>query len=106
MPLLAGLIVTLFSGFASFLVTYFGKKATIGLALVATLATITGLLLVAMRTAIAAVAPVIGDSNFAVGLSIAIPPNFSACVTAISGTWTACTLYSWKREALKLFAQA
>lgn len=104
MPILGTLLVTLFSGFATFLVQFFGKKVTIGLAVVATLATITGLLLIAMRAAIAAIAPVVGDGNFAVGLSIAVPPNFTACVSAIVSTWSACTLYSWKREALKLFA--
>lgn len=106
MPILGGLLVTLFGGIAGFFAQYFGKKATVGLALVATLATITGALLLAMRAMIAAIAPVLGDGNFAVGVGIAIPPNFTACVSAIVSTWTACTLYSWKREALKLFAQA
>jgi hypothetical protein len=106
MPLLGALLVSLFGGIAGFIAQYFGKKATVGIALVATLATITGGLLLVMRAAIAAIVPIIGDGNFAVGVGIAIPSNFSSCMAAIVSTWTACTLYSWKREALKLFAQA
>jgi len=106
MPLLASLLVSLFGAIAQFFVTYFTKKVAVGLALVATLTTITAALLLGMRGLIALIAPVIGDGNFAVGFGMAIPPNASACITAIVTCWSSCTLYSWKRKALELFAQA
>jgi len=106
MPLLGSLLVSLFGSIAGFLAQYFSKKLTIGLAFVATLTAITAALLLGMRGLIAAIAPVLGQGNFAYGLSLAIPPNASACVTAIVACWSACTLYSWKRKALQLFSQA
>ncbi len=106
MPLLGSLLVSLFGAIASFFAQYFGKKLTIGLALVATMTTITGALLLAMRGLVAAVAPVIGGGNFATGIGIAIPYNASACFTAVVSCWTLCTLYTWKRKALSFFAQA
>lgn len=106
MPILASLLVSLFGALAQFFVTYFTKKVAIGLALVATFGGITAALLIAMRLLISGVAPIIGTGNFAVGLAIAFPANASTCITAIVTCWTACTLYSWKRKALDLFAQA
>lgn len=106
MPLLASLLVSLFGSLATFLIQYFSKKVAIGLAMVATLTAITAGLLLAMRGLIAGIAPIIGGGNFAVGVGIAIPPNASACFTAIVACWTLCTLYTWKRKALTIFAQA
>ncbi len=106
MPLFGSLLVSLFGAIAGFFVQYFSKKVTIGLAFVATMGLITAALLIAMRTAVAAVAPVLGGGNFAIGIGIFMPPNASACITALVATWGACTLYSWKREALRFFAQA
>lgn len=106
MPLAASLLVSLFGSLAGFFAQYFSKKLTVGLALVATLTLITSALLLAMRSAIATIAPVLGGGNFALGVGLAVPPNASACLTAIVTCWSVCTLYSWKRKALELFAQA
>jgi hypothetical protein len=106
MPILAALLVTLFTGLAGFLAQYVTKKMAIGLALVAVLATITVALLLAMRALIAGIAPTIGSGNISIGLSIAIPSNASACITAVIACWTMCTIYTWKKKALTLFAQA
>jgi hypothetical protein len=106
MPILGSLLVTLFGSLAGFFAQYFSKKLTVGLALVATLTTITVALLVGMRLAVSIVQPVIGSGNFAYGLGIAFPANSATCITTMVSWWSACTLYTWKRKALQLFAQA
>lgn len=106
MPLLGSLLVSLVGSLAGFFAKYVGSKMAMGLASVAALGIMLTALLALMRSTIAALAPVIADNNFGVGLGIAIPPNASACFTAWLTVWSACTLYVWKKKALELFNQA
>ena len=106
MPLLGSLLVSLVGSLASFFVKYVSQKVAMGLASVATLAIMLGGLLALMRITINSISPAITESNFGVGLGLAIPPNASACFTAWFTMWTATTLYVWKKKALDLFNQA
>ena len=102
MPIFASLIMGLMGNLALFLVKFVGVKTAVGLAAVAVYGGCVITLLTLLRVTIAALVPVIGDNNFAVGIALAIPPNASACLTAWFTMWTACTLYTWKVKALNL----
>lgn len=105
MALLGALLVNLVGGLMGFFVHFVTKKIAFGLAVVATLATIVGVVLAAMRTLITALAVTLSDPLFQMGLAMGYPPNASACIAAIATSWAACTLYSWQRDALDLFAK-
>ena len=104
MPLLGALLVSLVGGLAQFFVQFVSKKIAFGLAAVTTLSVITVALFVAMRTILTSIAITIGDPMVIMGLGMAVPDNAPACITAIATCWSACTLYSWQRKALTLFA--
>lgn len=103
MPLLGTLLVSLFGNVAAFFLKYFSTKIAVGLASVATLGGLIAGLLALLRVTVIGLTPIIGDSNFAVGVGIAIPPNASACITAFMTMWGACTLYVWQKKAMDLF---
>ena len=105
MPLFAALFVGMVQGIASFLVLFLTKKIAFGLAAVASLAVIVGVLLSAMRTAVTAINVTVSDPYILMGLGIGFPPNAPACIAAIATVWAACTLYAWQRKALDLFAK-
>jgi Family of unknown function (DUF5455) len=104
MPKLATLLVELFSGLVSFLIQFVSKKVAFGLSVVVVLGSITAVLITALRAVFASLATSIGDSDFVMGFAMAVPDNAPACITAYVTTWSACTLYSWQKKALQLFA--
>jgi len=105
MPILASLLINLVSGLAAFFAQFVTKKIAFGLAVTAALSAIVIALLTAMRTIITGIEVVVSNPHFLLGLSIALPDNAAACLTAIATTWAACTLYSWQKSALDLFAK-
>lgn len=106
MPLLASLLVSLFSGFASFLTQWFSKKIAFGLAAVAMFGTLTGGLFLTLRSTLNALA---GGSSLsgvaAMAFGAAIPPVAPACLSAYTTVWVACTLYKWQTKALDVFVK-
>jgi hypothetical protein len=83
------------------------RKAAFGLAYVATLGVVVGVLLVLMRSVVGPLASTIFSTQYGGWLGLAFPPTVTAsCITAITTLWAACTLYSWQREALRLSASA
>lgn len=104
MPLLGGLLVSLFSGLASFFVTFMTQKIAIGLAYVTTLSAVVVVLLVLMRTVLAPLAATVYSMPYAGWLGLVFPPAAGACLTAMATVWSGCVLYAWQRDALKLSA--
>lgn len=106
MPILGGLLVTLFSGLATFLADLFGRKVAVALAYVATLGTV----MIAMLAVLTAVVAPLSSSLFSsypwLGwMGLAFPPTVTAtCLTALATTWSATVLYAWQREALRIAA--
>jgi hypothetical protein len=105
MPLLAGLLVTLFSGLAQFLVQYLTKKTAVAVAAIAVLSTVTVGMFFALRATFSSLTGSL-TGNALVGFSMAVPPVAGTCLTAISAIWAACTLFAWQRRALDLFVKA
>lgn len=104
-PVLGTLLVSLVGSLATFLAAFVTKKIAFGLAAAIALATIITALLTTMRVIISGIEVAITDPHILMGLSIALPSNAAACLTAIATVWAACTLYAWQRTALDLFAK-
>lgn len=106
MPLLGGLVVALATQFGSLFALWFTQKAAIGLAAVATLATIVVALLVAMRAVVSPLLAQLFATEYGQFLGLAFPPIAGTCLAAIATTWAACTLYSWQKKGVELFTAA
>jgi hypothetical protein len=106
MPLLAGLLVSLASGFAAFFTKYVTQKIAVGLAAVATIATLLAALLLLMRTTISPLAAAMFSTSYGSWAGLAFPPIAGTCLAAVVTTWSACTLYAWQKHALDAFLKA
>lgn len=108
MPLLGGLLVTLFSGLAALLVEMFAKKVAIALAFVASLTIVVVAVLGLLTFVVAPIASAIFSSYTYLGwMGLAFPqPATGACITALSAVWSGTVLYAWQREALRIAASA
>ena len=106
MPILAGLLVSLFSGLASFLVTFLSKKVAVGLAAAATLGGLYGALVVFMNSAVNPLLGALFNTQYGQLIGLAVPPLAGTCLGIIASTWAACTLYAWQKKALDVFVKA
>jgi hypothetical protein len=106
MPLLGGLLITLFGGIASFLVQFIAKKAALAIAAVATFGLLTAGLIAGLQLLVAGLITAFPESNpvFLSMLWVAIPDNAAACVSVCIATDTACALYRWNAANVKLAA--
>ena len=108
MPLLGGLFVSLFSGLVAWFTQWVTRKVAFGLASVAAMSGLTLALFVAMRLTLGTLAQMApgGGGMFMQGIGMMIPPVAPACVSMYVTMWTACTVYTWQRDLLHLFAKA
>ena len=106
MPILGGLLVSLFSGLASFLASILSKKLAIGLSAAATLGTLYGGMVVFMNTAVNPVLGALFSTSYGQFIGLAFPPMAGTCLGIIATTWAACTLYAWQKKALEVFITA
>ena len=107
MPILAGLITSLFGALAGFLVQFVTKKIAFGLAAVAVVSGLVGALLLLMRGVVEPLWSSAVASLPALGwVGLAFPAAAEQSVTAWFAVWTACTLYSWQKTALAAFMRA
>lgn len=105
MPLLATLMAGLFGGFASFFVRFFTERVALGVAAVATFATLTTALI---ATASAAINGILGafPTGLGVGLEVGLylcgADTLNVCLAAIFATDAAVFLYRWNTQNVKL----
>jgi hypothetical protein len=106
MPLLAGLLVTLFSGLVGLLTTWLTKKVALVVAAIATFGALTIALVVAMQALVAGLLLAFPEVDPVVltFLWVAVPDNLPACVAACIGADTAVALYRWNSANLRLAA--
>jgi protein-S-isoprenylcysteine O-methyltransferase Ste14 len=103
MPLVAGLLVTLFAGVAEFFMRYVTKKVAFAAAAVATFAALTLAMWGLFTAALVGVAMSFpGGSAVTTGVWLMVPDNGPACLSAIFAMDTAAYLYRWNVENLKL----
>jgi len=89
MPVLGGLLVTLFTGLVDFFVHFFTREVALRLAFGAMMVAGFTLLFGAMSAALAALAVVTPDA-LVTGMSWVFPDNTAACLSAILATDSAC----------------
>lgn len=106
MPLLGSLLLTLVSGFASFLAQFLAKKVAIIAAALTGLAAITVALLAVFNSLVAPLAEQAFSTEYGQFLGLCFPPVSGNCLAAIGACWAACTLYGWQVKALSLAVQA
>jgi hypothetical protein len=95
MPILAGLISSLFGGIAALIGVLWAKKLSVAaLAVIAFAAALTSLMIVFNSL----VAPLVGG--------LAFPPVAGTCLTSLGLCWSACMLYKLKIQSIKLTASA
>lgn len=100
MPLLGALVRGLFVQLFGLLGFIFAKEVAVKLAFAAALLAITGVLYVAMRTAVVPLASSLFTTSYGSIIGLAFPPIAGACMLAISTVWVACGLYSYQRRAI------
>lgn len=106
MPILGGLLVSLFGSLAAFFAEIMAKKVAISLAYVTTLGTVTvallgmlALIVVPISNALFSTLPFIG------WMGLAFPqPATSICIAALGSVWSGTVLYRWQVESLRIAA--
>ncbi|NPC57010.1 DUF5455 family protein [Caenimonas soli] len=108
MPLLGGLLSTLFSGLVAFLAQYFTRKVAFGVAAVVAMSGLTLGLFVLFRSLVFALHAYTSGAHsiFIDALTMGIPPAAPFCISTYYTLWTACTVYTWQRDLLHLFVKA
>jgi len=106
MPLLGALLTTLFGGIATWFVSILGRKLAVAAAGIGALATITGALMLAMRSVVNPLLASMFSTQYGQFLGLAFPPVAGTCIAAIATTWAACALYKWQRAAVNIGVQA
>lgn len=108
MPLLGGLLTTLFSGLVAWLAQWFTRKVAFGVAAVAVMSALTSGLYLFMRGALGIVAVNTsgGPAIFVQCMQMAIPPIAPSCISVYVTMWTACTVYTWQRDLLHLIVKS
>jgi len=104
MPIFGALLVTMFTGLATWLMQFVAQKVAVALAYVAVLTTVTVAMLALLATVVAPLLSGIFATSWFGWMGLAFPPVSSACLTALATTWAGTTLYAWQREALRMAA--
>lgn len=104
MPILGGLITSIFSSFIAFFTLYVSRKVAFALAAVAAMTTITAAFYLVIRGIVAGLnSQVVGLPDFwAMILSISVPPAAPFCFASYATVWGACTLYAMQKNLLNI----
>lgn len=103
MPLLAGLMTSLFAGLASFFGRWFAKKTALAAAAIATFTGLTVALYTGMVAIVAGVVTALpGDSAWPMAMWLFLPDNAAAVVSVVLSVDTAVALYRWNVENLRI----
>ncbi len=108
MPLLGALLTNLFSGLVAWFAQYVTRKVAFGLAATAAMSTLTLGLYLLMRTSLNGLASYVTGAPAILldALALSIPPAAPFVISTYITMWTACTVYTWQRDLLYLFAKA
>ena len=106
MPILAGLITSLFGGLASLIAYFWAKKISVTVLAVAAFALALTALMTVFNFAVSPLLYQLFSTQYGQFLGLAFPPIAGTCMTAIGGTWTACALYKLKIQSIRMSASA
>lgn len=106
MPLLAGLLVTLFGNMFSWFLKYAGTKVALAAAAITSFAALTTALMVAIAAILSGLNAVLPSvmPGLAIGIWVAVPDQTSFCISSYFAADAAIALYCWNTQNLKLAA--
>jgi len=104
MPILGGLLVSLFTGLGGLFSAIFGAQIAVKLAAVAAFLGFGVVLLGVFNTLVAPIAAAVFATSFGQVIGLAFPPIAGTCLAAVSAVWAACGLYGIQRRALSMVA--
>lgn len=102
MPLLAGLLLSLFGSLAGFFVQWFTKKVAFAVAAIATFAALTVALYIGMSLLLSGLSVTFPGGVLQTFLWLAVPDSAPVAIAAMIGADTAISLYKWNVENLRL----
>lgn len=107
MPILGALLTSAFGSLFGYLTAYFTRKVAFTVAAVASFTAFTTALFVLFRSTLATLDSLGSLPAFLLMVAqISVPPVAPACISAYLTLWSACAVYSWQRELLRLSAAA
>lgn len=105
MPLLAGLIVTLFGSLFQWFLKYASTKIALAAAAITAFAGLTAALLAAGTVAMTTLQAVLPDMpGVLIGVWVAVPDQTAACISLYFASDAVVALYAWNVQNLKLAA--
>jgi len=107
MPILANFLLSVFTGFATWLAKYLTQKIAVTVAIVAIVTALFVGLYVATRAAIAAAISGVGSVHpmFGAGVAMVISPHAAALVSSYITFWSLVELYKWKVGIMQLWSK-
>lgn len=94
---------SLAGAFFGFLLKYLIKRGAITFGVIGGVVTVTGLLFIALASAVSSISVVVPDS-VRQGLDMVLPSNFLPCISAIFGLKTVIWFWRWKVHFLEMYA--
>lgn len=106
MPILAGLITSLFGGIASLIALLWAKKIGVTVVAVAAFAAALVALMATFNLLVAPLVQSMFSSSLGQFIGLAFPPIAGTCLASLATCWGACALYKLKVQAIKMSASA
>lgn len=106
MPLLAGLIASLFGTLATFFAQLWAKKIVVAGLAVAAFAVALVALMAVFNGLVAPLVQGMFSTQYGQFIGLAFPPISGTCMTSIATCWGACALYKLKMQSIKMTASA
>lgn len=106
MPLLAGLVSSLFTGFAAFIAQIWTRKVAIVVIAGGSLSLALVALLVVFEQLVKPMIAAMFQTQYGQFIGLAFPPISGTCMASIAACWSACALYKLKVQSIKLTASA
>lgn len=104
MPLLGGLIQSLFGALAGFLLKAFAAKVAARVAAIGVFVALSGGLLAAFNLVVAPFLGQLFNTEYGQFLGLAFPPIAGTCMAAIAAVWVAVQTYRLQVAALRIAA--
>lgn len=106
MPLLGGLIASLFGWFAKVMIEWFGKRVANQVVILGTFSAVFAAVMVALQGALQSLAAYVPGADWLlVALSVGMPPAAPTMISIYAGVWAACRLYRWQVKAIEYVAR-
>lgn len=106
MPILAGLITSLFGGIASLFAIWWGKKIAVTIVAVAAIATALVALMATFNLLVTPLIAAMFSTTYGQFIGLAFPPMAGSCLASLGTCWGACALYKLKVQSVKMSAAA